>query len=204
MQADVRKVESMEIKIKTLEQTVESLSSKIDSNEQYERRDTLIMSGSISPVNNDENCTNIVRQLMQERNFILNPSDISTAHRIGKKPPPNHEDRRNIIFKLTRRDLKQEIINACKQRDPKIYINESLTPTRNAISFVLRKLKRQNRDSMGGVKSFDGNVYVWMPIDDGATEKKFRRVTVNTKIQLDDFLHKYFKVNSDQFITTWP
>ena len=207
MKTEIEKIEKMNRKINVLEETVEILKSKIDSNEQYERLDTMILSGGIPDVRPDENCIEVVQNVLLERNLQINRSDISIAHRTGKKPPPGSIDRRNIIFKLTRRDLKKDIKFACKQGDSRVYVNESLTPTRSTICYALRKMKKDHRDPIGGINTIDGNVYVWMPLDDEASHrdgnKKYRRITVNTKAQLDSFLLKYFKCDSSKYITDW-
>ena len=152
LQEEIKELRKVEKKVEILEKTVETLKIKIDENEQYERRGTLIMSGAIPPAQSDEDCSTIVRSIFRERNLIINKEDISIAHRIGRKRPEGNIDNRNRIVKLTRRDLKSDIINACKQRDPKVYINESLTPTRSTISYVLRQVKKLHNNHMGGIK----------------------------------------------------
>ena len=64
----------------------------------------------------------------------IKPSDISAPHRLGLKPALQSEDRRGIIIvKRCRREVKYDLMKACK------YVNESLTPTRNAILSGLRQ-----------------------------------------------------------------
>ena len=211
MQIELQRVEKMNKKIQDLVETVETLKSKIDNNEQYERLDIIIMSGTVPVVHPDENRINVVRYILHERNLNINSSDISIAHRIGKKPASGSDDKRNIIFKLTRRDLIKDIKNACKQGTPNVYVNESLTPTRNKIHYVLRKMKKNHRNHMGGINTHNGNVCVWMPVDDETSlqgtqmnNRNFRRIIVNTKKQLDSFLQRYFKCDSSEFIAEWP
>ena len=93
---------------------VAPLNQKLDANEQYERRDATILSGPAVPVTTDrEDCKQIILNLLRDNIRInVNPKDISTAHRIGRKP--TGINRRNIIFKLCRLDLVHDIIAACK------------------------------------------------------------------------------------------
>ena len=99
MKTNVQRIDKMEKKIDELENTVEILKSKIDTNEQYERLDTLIMSGAIPEVRPDEDCKSVIHNVLRERNLAINTSDISIAHRIGKKATSGR-DNRNIIFKF--------------------------------------------------------------------------------------------------------
>lgn len=59
---------------------------------------------------------------------------ISTAYHLGEKPVSPFVDKRSIIFNLCRRDIKRDILNACKELKPKLHVNESLTPTRSTLT----------------------------------------------------------------------
>ena len=140
------------------------LMAEVDSNDEYERRDTLIMSGPSLPLSSaTENSKLVIHTLLREHlQLNINPDDISVAHRLGKKPQAS-PDRRNIIFKLCRRDLASEILNACKQfrnsngRQP-LYINESLTPLRSKVFYGLRLLKRKFPAIIKSCRSQTGNI----------------------------------------------
>ena len=99
------------------------ITNKIDSNELYKRRDALVLSGPLVPeVSDREDCKQTIQRLLRDYTRLnLNISDISTAHRIGKTSPG--VGKRNIIFKLCRRDLVQEIFAACKTQKPGFFIN---------------------------------------------------------------------------------
>ena len=124
------KVNQLESKISAIEcshsKEVAALKSNIDLNEQYGRRDTLIISGPNLPIAAPtENCKLVVQDLLRRHTKLnLNPANISIAHRIGRTNStlPN---KRNIIFKLCRRDLVTDILNACKQ---------SFSPSSSSIS----------------------------------------------------------------------
>ena len=65
-----------------------ALRGKLDSNEQYERRDALILSGPAVPeVSDQEDCKQIVRGLPRDHSRSnTNTADISIAHRLRRKP----------------------------------------------------------------------------------------------------------------------
>ena len=118
-----------------LRATVQKLEYKIDSTEQYERKDCIIISGNIPSFQTGEITRDVVIQVIRSKLSInILPMDINVAHRLqssntrgqSAKPP-------NIYVKLCRRDLKKDIIVASKQqprateseRNQKIFINES-------------------------------------------------------------------------------
>ena len=56
------KVSALKLQNDLLKKRVDALEERIEENEAYERRDSLIISGStIPPANNDEDCSSIVR-----------------------------------------------------------------------------------------------------------------------------------------------
>ena len=129
---------SLSKQINTLQDRVVTLEEKLDSESSYERRDALIISGEVPAVEEGEDCKKIVCEILKQHIRVnLQPTDISISHRIGMKPKKQEPDKRNIIFKLCRRDLKPDILNACREFKPPFLINESLTPTRSKIMYVL-------------------------------------------------------------------
>ena len=147
-------INSLKLEVNTLKVKVSKMEEKIDDTEAYERRDTLVISGAGVPqATNGENSTEIVKTLIHNKLHLnIQPGEISTAHRIGKPPINQVADRRNIIVKLCRRDLKGDILNACRQLKPDIYINESLTPIRNTIYYVIRKMRKLSPNIITGCR----------------------------------------------------
>ena len=111
------------------------LEQQINENSAHERKNTLTMAGTIPPASHAEDCKFIVREQIKEHLCLeLAIEDISMAHRIGVKPKIQGEDKRNILFILCNRDVKQNILKSCKVVKPKkFYINERLTPLGNTI-----------------------------------------------------------------------
>ena len=129
--------------------TVHSLQTEIDNNDRYERRDTLIIPGpEIPTVTSYEKRKELLQALHRRHlNFSIFLSGIFVAHRSGHKPAYS-QDKRNIFFKLCRRDLVSEIFQSCKQfKDMEgqrlFYVNSSLTANRNKLFYILRQLKNK-------------------------------------------------------------
>jgi len=188
-----------------LKTKIEKLENQIDDNNAYERRDTLVLSGNIPPSTNDENCKSIIiNKIRDELHMNINANDISIAHRIGPKPKTQAPDKRSIIFKLCRRDLKSEILDNCRRLKPSYYINESLTPVRSTIMYVLRMARRQHPDKLGGCRTNDGSVSVYLPTNNrDVNGTRHQRITVNTKRALDDLLQRQLSCSSSAFIDEW-
>ena len=64
------------------------LEVKLDDTDAYERRDTIVFSGEGIPENTQgENCSAIVCDLLRDKlNLNVSNSDLSTCHRLGKRP----------------------------------------------------------------------------------------------------------------------
>ena len=170
----------------------------------YERRDTLFISGKTLPVvENGEITSYICSQLMKEKLKInLNPADISISHRIGRKPASQAEDRRNIILKLCKRDVKHTLLSACRKTKPRdFYLNESLTPVRGKIMYALRRMKRESNGRVTGVSSFDGRVVAWVKNAAGSSPgSRDLKISVNNMRSLQDFSRHYMDRDASNFI----
>ena len=181
---------------------VSKLEERVDDGDAYERRDCLIFSGdSLPQCEQGENCSDIIITLLKKVNLEIGRSDISTAHRLGSKKKQQGPDRRPIIVKLCRRDLKRDIRYACKQNKPNYYVNEDLTPSRSTILWALRMMKRKHSKIISGCNSEDGKVCVWIKSTSPSSRdvKRF----LNTYEQLADFSMNILKENVSMFIDVW-
>ena len=116
--------------ITVLKASISRLEDKMDEEDSYVRRDTLLFSGKNVPVySSSENTGEVLRNLLRTKvDYNLPEGTISVAHRLGSVPTRG-EDRRTIIAKLCRRELKSDIRAAMKRAKPEnLYVNESLTP----------------------------------------------------------------------------
>ena len=204
MQEKNTQIETLNKEVTFLKEKVNKLEEKIDDAEAYERRDVLVMSGeAIPPVEAGESTTDIVCELMKNKlNLVIKSGDISTSHRVGKKPSNQKVDRRNIIIKLCRRDIKGDILAACRNIKPNFYVNESLTPVRSSILYVLRQAKKK-RNRLVGCSSMGGRVFAWVTQSDGQGDRNVR-IPVNTHLELMSFCDDILKDPLSNYIQRWP
>ena len=196
------KIKKLEDHVNNLKNRVDSLEREIDENAAYLRRETLIASGEVPNCTPNENCKAIIVTMLQEVKLNVNANDISVAHRIGH-PRKQGPDRRNIFFKLCRRDLKYDILNACRQHRPKFYINESLTPNRNKILLILRRARKKHPTKIKSIRSYDGSISVYLsPIGRQTPAdlplSQLRRITVNTRRELDVLLERELQTTVEE------
>ena len=201
-------VEEKDKEIKIMRARLNVLEDQVDSNSAYERRDCLIVSGGVPEVTEGENCSKIITQLIREKLRIqMKPDDISSAHRIGRKPINQASDKRSIIIKLSRRDMKKDILSACRQLKPPFFVNESLTPTRSQVMFVLRKARGDHPDKFRTPRSYDGNVNAYVPMPGVKPQDQLtrsRRVVVNSRRALDELLLEHIGCTSEKYVKDWP
>lgn len=200
-------VEDLRIEVDTLKLKVSNMEEKLDDADAYERRDTLLFSGSDVPHGLDgENCANIVIDLVKDKlKLNLQRSDLSVCHRLGRKPVSQQPDKRNIVVKLCRRDLKADILYACRQVKPNMYVNESLTPIRGTIMYVLRQMKKKFPDKVSGCSSLDGKVFAWVrPAGPAVAGSRNARWPINSLLKLQQFSTDVLNTPLTSFIETWP
>ena len=207
MDESSKEIVDLKLKVKTLEKTVEKLEERIDDNDSYERRDTLIFSGKKIPTaRNVENTAELVCQLVKDNlQITLAPSDISVAHRLNAQNNSQRPEKRSIIAKFCRRDLKNDILfSARKKKCPDLFVNECLTPCQQTISFVLRRAKREFPDLISGTTTFDGKNFVWVkPPNPSAPGAKDTRLKVSTHAKLLEFCTRTLSKPLAHYLTEW-
>ena len=121
-------IDKLDGEVKDLKTKVHDLEAHIDRVEQYERRDTIIISGPSLPSETPtENTSTVVIDTIKEHlKLNLKPEDLSVTHRLGPSQPGRD---RPMIVKLVNRSLKYDIMGACVQLRPKLYVNESHSKT---------------------------------------------------------------------------
>ena len=176
-------MKQLKSEVKDLKSKVTTLENHIDDVEQYERRDTIILTGpSVPPETPTENTKSLTVDVIKEK-LRINMKDncISVAHRLGAK---HNQTNRPIIVKLVNRSLKYELVGACIKLKPEIYINESLTPKRLNIMKKVLAIRKQHKQKFEQCYTKDGKITI-----------KLRNSTVKNTIvdesTLLDFLNKY-------------
>ena len=179
-----QKITELQNNITKLDNRIVQLENQLDEVNQYERRDTLIVSGPVlPPENSNENSAEVIISAIKD-NLHLNitPSDINVAHRLGAKRAPNTT--RPIIVKLHSRQMKTEIMNACITVRPKLYINESLTLKRRSLFKIIWEIRKQHRDLFQQCYTQEGKICVKLKISN-------QKHIITTDETLNDFLDKY-------------
>ena len=202
----IASLENEVTELRALKAKVTKLETNLDEQEAYERRDCVIISGdALPPSTTGENCINVVREIARNNLKIqLAGADISTAHRIDKKPATQHPDRRSIIAKLCRRSTKSDLMFACKNQpedSPRVYVNDSLTPIRNTIMYSLRQIRRAHPRLVTGCSSYDGKVYAYTK--DPIAGRRDRRHLVNSHSELIKFCSEHVKQPLEAFLESW-
>ena len=195
-------IDQLKSQVKELQLKVGKLESSLDDADAYERRDTLIISGTSLPAaTTGENCSSVVQELARNSLRMELPlTEINTVHRLGKKPGNQAPDKGPIILKLCRRDTKRQIISAARSiRPPNLFVNESLTAPRRKILHVLRQMKRSHPDLINGCSSYDGNIYAYTK---NGTSRNQRHL-VNSYHMLVSFTRDHVRIPIETFLDSW-
>ena len=147
----------------------------------------------------------LVQQLVKDHlSLEIQISDINTAHRLGTKRLNQTADKRHIIVKFCRRDVKRDVIMASKrQTNPRIYVNESLTPTGKSIYDALRKMKREHPTLVKGCSTIDGRVYAFTKPITPAPNARDQRHHITNIDSLKEFCRTFVKMPLDTFLQNW-
>ena len=197
-------ISGLRTEVNTLKKAVNKLEGQLDDNDAYERRDTLIFSGSTLPAAQDgEDCAQLLRKNLKDKlKFIIPQDGISVCHRMGSKPKTQRPDTRPIIAKFCQRSTKNDILDASrKMKVPQLFINESLTPIRQTVAYVLRKAKKEFPNKVSGTSTRDGRVFVWL--NPPSAEARPIKRAINTRHELEDFCQRTLQKNLTHFINEW-
>ena len=186
---------------------INSVEDELDRQCQYTRRETLVFSGDSIPAGeNGEDCATEICELVNQKlgeDMQLTPASISIAHRLGKKPVAPSPDRRSIIVRFCRRKTKYSILNAARTIKPEnLYINESLTPTRQKITHALRRAKVLNPRILAGYRTSDGSITAL--IKPPNPDAPISHVNVDTMAKLEKFCQDNFNRPAAYFLKPRP
>lgn len=163
-------------------------------NEQYGRRDNLIISGV--PVAKDENLRELVKALAATLGLTLNEWDIKVVHRL-----PNCNGIPKIVAKMHCRELKTTIIQLSKKNKLNsaflnmqthecfpIYCEDHLIPEYQQVFAAARQLRKDGKLRFVGVR----DCAVVVSVDEGQ-----RLIKVTSTEQLDDLIQNRTEVPSE-------
>mgnify|MGYP000120833202 CR=1 FL=1 len=199
-------IDRLQLEVNTLKNKIGKLEERVDDGDAYERRDALVITGDGVPKSaNGESCKEIVSTLLRrDLKIHINGSDISTSHRYGAKPPTQKPDNRGIIVKFCRRDLKHEILAACRTIKPNFCVNENLTPVRSTILYVLRRMKQRHPDVVSYCGSREGKIFAWIKSVNSAGSERDTKIFINSYTKLQQFCGETLKKELTSFIEVWP
>ena len=145
--------------VKDLQEKLHSVETHMDSIDQYERNDTVIVSGPSLPEESaQENAKSLLVSTIKEKLKInIKEEDLSVAHRLG---PAHQNKRRPIIAKLVSRSLKYDLVWACTNLKPDLYVNESLTPKRYQLLRRVLAVRRAHRQKFQQCYTKDGKIMI--------------------------------------------
>ena len=200
------RISSLEDEVKTLQAKVSKLHENIDENEAYERRDCLVFSGAALPsFSTGEICSNLVTEMVtQKLQLNITQADISVSHRLGPKPASQATDKRPIIAKFCRRDLKREVLKVGRStRAEGFYVSESLTPARKNIFYTLRQIRKAHPSIVKGLTTRDGRIYAYTePVNPTATNARDQQHYIGNQATLAEFCEKFVKLPLENFLSS--
>ena len=189
-----KKVDSLETTNSQLLDRVKRLEFDLDETAQYERRDTLILSGSMIPAEQTgEDPSQMVVDIIKDHLKVpFNIKDINVAHRLGRMRKESSFSR-PIIVKLLSRSKKSQIVHArisqSKSNEssnagntPVLHINESLTPVRRTLFYKARQLRKKHPDLFKQLYTKDGKIMIKL------TATGDRKYSIATQDDFSEFL----------------
>ena len=199
-----RRIENQEQEISNLKRRLSTLEDQADDADVTERQNSVVVSGNGIPESiANENLIDIACKIAkQDLKVNLDPKEITTAHRIGRKPTSPSTDKRPILIKLHNKELKTDLITASKKvRPDSIFINENLSPIRSTILYALKEAKRKFPNTLAGCGFYNGKVFVHVrPPNPSAPNARNSKVSINTRARLDEFIRKSFDTTTSALI----
>ena len=176
-------IANLKCQISDLKEQVENFATHIDSVEQYERNDTVVISGpALPPESSHENTKSLVVSVVKEHlKLVMKEEDISVAHRLG---PARQGGQRPVIVKLVNRSFKYDLVGACINLKPGLYINESLTPKRYGLLKKILAVRKTHKQKFQQLFTKDGKIMLKL-------KNSTVRHTIINEQSLMVFLSKY-------------
>ena len=157
----------LETEVKSLKEENQLLKQQLENQEQYSRRNCLLIHGV--PPNTETSTDDTAKQFFEEAlGLDIAENDIDRSHRLGRANGP-------IIIKFTRHNTKNWIYqNKKKLKGTKYLITESLTATRKNCLNQLKKLRDEK--VVTAYWTLDGEIFYIKTSD---TTKKIHLKSLN-------------------------
>lgn len=148
-----------EKKITAMQNSIDDLEEKLDSIEQYSRRESLRFSGIPECPDSQlqEKVLEVINNDLCPNNPIL-PHDIARVHRIGQGSP------RKVIVKFSSYTKRSDVFtnrkNLRKRTGKPIFVNEDLTKGRASLLYAARQEKKKKEPLISDCWTYDGRIMV--------------------------------------------
>ena len=194
-------INQLKEKVASYEKEKKQMWKSMDDADQYERKDSVILSGKAVPdMTPNENTHELVQHLLKQHLDVeITKYDINTTHRLG--PIKNGEinsNKRNIYIKFVRRDVKKEVIAKSKQKKSPLRAFESLTPLRRKLLGILSSMKKKSPELVKGCTTLEGKVFAFTPPASGMTRDT--RHYIPDMETLRSFCRAHIQLPLDEFL----
>ena len=148
-----KKISELEKHLNSLEIENKTLSEMIDDQEQYSRRNCLLLHG-VDEEDVEDTDQKIIKVIAEEMDIQLVEEDLDRTHRIGKKSDGKS---RPIIIKFARYNVRKKIYsNKKKLKGKNVMITESLTTARVKL---LKEAQSKYKSRVKNVWTTDGRIF---------------------------------------------
>lgn len=162
-----KRLRTVENTIITLEKENVALKIKMDTLEQYSRKNNIIING-INEEKNEDICFKVASLVREKLQVNINQGDISACHRVGNKN--TNTSGRPVIVKFTNLSIKHNILKNRKfLKNTTVFVAEDLTRQRY-------RLYTDCRNKLGNRNVWISNGKITVKIADG--KDKFRRLVL--------------------------
>ena len=209
MSEKTEEIKDLKEQVDVLRTEVKKLEDAIDWADQYERIDSVILSGPAvgSMVEHEDIQVRVQELLKNKLDIDITPADISITHRLGptKRGSGGAPGIRNIYIKFVRRDLKVKVMKASRtvnkdrnrRSEVDLFVNESLSPLRRNIFFTLRKMKKDVPNLVKGCSTMDGKIFAFTPpVANGSRDQKHH---IGNMTDLHNFCRSFVKKPLENF-----
>ena len=176
-----------ESKASAAEERASAAERENDRLDAYQRRETLVSSGQIIPVERIEESTSdiIVGLVNKYLTVKISKEDINISHRLGS----TNNTRRPVIVKFFSRDLKYAILSYCialvtEKKLKDFFINEHLTTKRKKIFMSLRHIRKAKPSLFRQLFTKDGEIIVKL-------QNSAEKIKITSEKHFYDLLKEY-------------
>ena len=154
------KIDTLEAKVSALEKNLRVQDTLLDDQEQYSRRDNVMIWLPEKETREDDTDT-IVMAVAAKMNVPMKLEEISRSHRVGK---PSPDKPRAIICRFLNWRVKHRFMKArATLKTTKIYVSEDLTRVKSHLFFLTRQKQKEKKCAQ--CWTFDGKIFLKLTIE---------------------------------------